>query len=71
MLVVVVEFKRETRNDLVALRGMMVRVFLFPLKQNGSERDVNEQDVDEQLKKPKVSLPFKHFIEILSTMELV
>lgn len=60
------EFKRETRNDLVALRRMMVRVLLFPLKRNG-----NEQDVDEQLKTQKVSLPFKRFIENLSTTELV
>lgn len=71
MLFVVVEFKRETRNDLVALRRMMVSVLLFPLKRNGNEQDVNEQDVDEQLKTQKVSLPFKRFIENLSTTELV
>lgn len=65
------EFKRETKNDLVALRRMMVRVLLFPLKRNGNKQDVNEQDVDEQLKTQKVSLPFKRFIENLSTTELV
>lgn len=49
----------------------MVRVLLFPLKRNGNEQDVNEQDVDEQLKTQKVSLPFKRFIENLSTTKLV